>query len=71
MESAGLSDDAFALEADEDLAVEAAKTIVSRDTAKLRQLGVGLEFPEVATSDLLCLGGCLASWGAWQHEQEI
>ena len=58
MEAAGLSDDAFALEEEEDLAIEAAKTIVSRGTAKLRQLGVDLEFSRGGD---VCRGGCLGS----------
>ena len=45
MEAAGQGVDGFSLEEDEDLAIEAARAIVSGDAAKLRQLGVDLEFP--------------------------
>ena len=69
MEAAGPSDDAFALEEDEDLAIEAAKTIVSKDTAKLLQIGFDFEIPEVATSGLALPRWVPWFWGAWQHEQ--
>ena len=65
-------DRSFAREkGDEDMAIEEAKTIVSGDTAKLRQLGVDLEFPEVATSGLALSRWVPRFWGAWQHAQNI
>ena len=72
MEVAGLSDDAFAQEKDEDLAAEAAKSIVSGDAAKLRQLGVDVQFPEMATSGLALSrwvprSGVPASTRCWRH----
>ena len=71
MQAASLSDAALAPEEDEDLAIEAAKTIVSGDAAKLRQLGVDLEFPEVATPGLALSRWVPRFWGAWQYEQNI
>ena len=69
MEAAGLSDDAISLEEDEDLALETAKIIVCGDTAKLRQLGVDLEFLELATSGFALSRWVPRFWGVWQHEQ--
>ena len=44
LERAALSDDVVSPEEGEDLSQEAARTTASGDTAKLRQLGVDLEF---------------------------
>ena len=46
MEAADLGDDFTSLEEQEDLEIEAAKFM---DTEKLQQLGVDLDFPDVAT----------------------
>ena len=71
MQSAGLSDDVVSPEEEEDFGYEAARTIASGDTAKLQQLGVDLEFPEVATSGLALSSWVPRFWEAWQHSQNI
>ena len=52
MEGACLCEPSISPGLEEDLALETAKTIAHRDTAKLRQLEVDLGFPEVAPSGL-------------------
>ena len=71
IEAASLSIDDVSQEEDEDLADEAANTIVRGDTAGLRQLGVTIEFPEVATLGLAVSRWVPRFWGAWQHEQVL
>ena len=58
------------LEEVEDLAIEAVKIILHRDTEKPRQLGVDLDIPEVATSGLLLSQWVPRFWRAWRHEQK-
>ena len=50
MDGAGLDEEAFGQKEDEDPANEAAKIICSVDAAKIRQLGVDLDFPKLAKS---------------------
>ena len=65
-----LGDNFTSLEEVEDLAIEAVKIILHRDTEKPRQLGVDLDIPEVATSRLLVSRWVPRFWGAWRHEQK-
>ena len=64
MDGASLVDEAFGQKEDEETTKETAKIICSGDAAKIRQLGVDLDFPKVTKSGLVLSRWMSRIWDA-------